>query len=228
VAATALWIWLNPRVFPGPRLTDNWASKAALGERVWPNRGRLPAPPHHRIMPHVQSAVSEASKSFVHHPRQAGSPGRSPSDHCRPIDQDGQMRILKPTAIYFALVFGTGFGLGIARVLWLVPRFGTRATELAEMPLMLVAIVLAAHGTSGYFAGGDRPASMLGVGLLAMGLVLAADLVVGVALRGMSPVEALVNRDLVSGTTYYAMLGLFAVMPWLLAHRRAAGDGTHS
>ncbi len=46
----ALWTWLNPRVFPEPRSTDNWASRGVLGERVWLNRGSVPVPSHHGSM----------------------------------------------------------------------------------------------------------------------------------------------------------------------------------
>jgi hypothetical protein len=56
-------------------------------------------------------------------------------------------RIAGGAATYFALVFGTGFLLGIIRVLWLVPIVGTRAAEPAEMPLMFVAIRSAARWT---------------------------------------------------------------------------------
>ncbi len=42
ILMTVLWIWLNPRVFPRPISTKNWASKAVLGERVWLNRIALP------------------------------------------------------------------------------------------------------------------------------------------------------------------------------------------
>ena len=50
------------------------------------------------------------------------------------------MRYLKAAAIYFALVFGAGCVLGPVRILWLVPRVGTRAAELIEMPIMLAVI----------------------------------------------------------------------------------------
>lgn len=44
---TVAWIWLNPRLFPVPASTNNWASKAVLGERVWLNRKTISIPAHH-------------------------------------------------------------------------------------------------------------------------------------------------------------------------------------
>ena len=48
------------------------------------------------------------------------------------------MQILKSGALYFALVFGAGFVFGTIRVLLVVPRIGTRTTELIEMPVMIL------------------------------------------------------------------------------------------
>jgi hypothetical protein len=39
------------------------------------------------------------------------------------------MRIMKAGMLYLALVFGAGFVLGPIRILWVVPRFGTRTAE---------------------------------------------------------------------------------------------------
>ncbi len=125
------------------------------------------------------------------------------------------MRLLKSTALYFALVFGAGFVLGAIRVPFLVPRVGDRLAELIEAPLMLGVILLAARWIARRFPGSRR--ELLATGLVALGFVLAADVVIGVTLRGMSLVEVFLNRDPVSGTMYYALLGLFAVMPWLLS-----------
>jgi hypothetical protein len=129
------------------------------------------------------------------------------------------MRLLKPAAVYFALVFGTGFVLGIARVLWLVPQLGRRFAELLEMPLMLVAIVLAARWTIRRFADASEPSTALRIGLLALGLLLLAEITLAVVLQGLSPVEVLVNRDPVSGTVYYAMLIVYALMPRFVTRR---------
>lgn len=34
VGLVIIWTWLNPRIFPEPKSTDNWASKVVLGERL--------------------------------------------------------------------------------------------------------------------------------------------------------------------------------------------------
>lgn len=47
VLLSALWIWLNPKVFPAPSSTKNWASFAVFGERVWMHRHQVPIPYFH-------------------------------------------------------------------------------------------------------------------------------------------------------------------------------------
>ena len=54
------------------------------------------------------------------------------------------MRILKAALTYFALVFGAGFVRRI-RILWVVPRVGTRVAELTEAPIMLGITIVAAQ-----------------------------------------------------------------------------------
>jgi hypothetical protein len=61
--------------------------------------------------------------------------------------QQNVMPILKAGVLYFALVFGAGFVLGTIRTLWIVPRLGTRMSELMETPIMLVITILAARWT---------------------------------------------------------------------------------
>jgi hypothetical protein len=58
VGLALLWTWYNPRLFPPPASTDNWASRAVLGERVWLNRRQVPVPERHRWMPHLLNLVS--------------------------------------------------------------------------------------------------------------------------------------------------------------------------
>jgi hypothetical protein len=129
--------------------------------------------------------------------------------------------LLKAAAIYFVMVFGAGFVLGPFRVLVLEPRVGTRVAELLEAPVMLVAIVMSGRWVGRRWGAGFGAMARLGVGLIAAGLVLVAEIAVGVGLRGMSVVEVLTGRDSVSGTVYCGLIALSAIAPWLFGWRSA-------
>ncbi len=85
------------------------------------------------------------------------------------------MQILKGRLLYFALAFGADFVLGTVRVLWLVPRLGTRAAELMEAPIMLVVTILAARWVAALRALPAAFATRIAVGCLALGLLLVAE-----------------------------------------------------
>jgi hypothetical protein len=129
------------------------------------------------------------------------------------------MRILKAGVLYFALVFGAGFVLGPIRILWLVPRYGTRMAELMEMPIMFVVTIVAAQWIVRRFAVPSSPSSRLGMGCVALTLLLVAEFTLVLWLRGLSISEYLASRDPVSGTVYYVMLGVFTIMPLFVARR---------
>jgi hypothetical protein len=129
------------------------------------------------------------------------------------------MKTLRLAGLYFALVFGAGFVFGTLRVSLLVPRLGDRVAELIEAPLMLGAIVLSAR----WLVQRQRvsPRSWLCAGLGAAALVLAADVGVGIGLRGLTLRQVFVDRDPVAGSVYYALIVVFALTPWLVARRAA-------
>lgn len=131
-------------------------------------------------------------------------------------------RIALRAAAYFGIVFGVGFLLGPIRVLWLEPRLGVRTAELIEAPFMLLAIVLAGRWVDRRLGDESGAAARLGVGVLAAGLVLGADVGVGVGLRGMSVVDVFTQRDPVSGPVYYALVALTAFAPWLAGRARGS------
>ncbi|MFI9652871.1 hypothetical protein [Guyparkeria halopsychrophila] len=126
------------------------------------------------------------------------------------------MKVIKAGTVYFLWVFAAGFALGVVRELWLAPWLGTRAAELAEMPVMLLVVVLSAHWTLRRFA---LPATMptrLATGMLAVGWLLLAEIALVLGLRGLTLAEYLGGRDPVAGTAYALSLLLMAAMPWLL------------
>ena len=129
------------------------------------------------------------------------------------------MPIVKAGVLYFALVFGAGFVLGTVRTLWIVPRVGTRTAELMETPIMLVVTIVAARWTVLRLSVPSVPSARLGMGGVALGLVLVAEFTLVLWLRGMSIREYLASRDPVAGTVYYVMLGVFAIAPLLVVRR---------
>ena len=91
--------------------------------------------------------------------------------------------------------------------------------ELMETPIMLVITILAARWTVRRLAVPSTPPARLGMGFVALGLLLVAEFTLVLWLRGLTIREYFASRDPVAGTVYYVMLAVFAVMPLLVARR---------
>ena len=128
-------------------------------------------------------------------------------------------RSLKAATSYFALTFSAGFVMGLIRVPFVQPRLGARLAELLEMPLMLLVIVFAARFVVRHFALPNIKLHRLAVGLLALHMMLGAELLLAVALQERSLSAYIASRDPISGLVYLGMLLLFALMPALLNRR---------
>lgn len=129
------------------------------------------------------------------------------------------MRSLKAGSLYFTLVFAAGFLLGAIRVTLLVPRLGARTAELMETPVMLLVSYGAARWVIRKLAVPFTLSSRLGMGAIALALLLAAEFGFVLWLRGMTVSQYFATRDPVSGTAYYVALGFFALMPMVVARR---------
>ena len=133
--------------------------------------------------------------------------------------EETMMRIMKAAVLYFILVFGAGFVLGPIRIMWIVPHFGTRIAELMETPIMFVVIIVAARWIVRRLAVPYTLSIRLGMGCVALGLLLVAEFTLVLWIRGLPISEYLASRDPVSGAVYYVMLCVFAIMPILVARR---------
>jgi len=91
--------------------------------------------------------------------------------------------------------------------------------ELMETPIMFIVIIVAARWIVRRLAVPSTPPSRVGMGCVALGLLLVAEFTLVLWLRGLSVSEYLASRDPVSGTVYYVMLGVLAMMPLLVARR---------
>ena len=129
------------------------------------------------------------------------------------------MVILRAGAVYFLLVFGAGFVLGVIRTLWVEPQVGARLAELSEMPLMLGVIILAARWTIRRLGVPARLPQRLGMGFLGLGLLVAAELALVVALRGMTLQDYFATTPTDAVELEGLMLGVFALMPLLVARK---------
>jgi hypothetical protein len=124
-------------------------------------------------------------------------------------------RILAAAVLYFLMVFGVGFALGPIRVLLLEPRLGLLGAVLCEAPLLLAAIIIASRIAPRVLTAAPSWGSLLSIGLIALAMQQVADVVVGVALRGLAASEQIARLATAQGTVYAILLILFAFMPIL-------------
>jgi len=129
---------------------------------------------------------------------------------------------VKAGALYFAVVFAAGFMLGIVRTLWVEPALGKRVAELAEMPIMLLVIIGAAAWVVRRRKIGAGRIIRLVVGIVGAALVLVAEALLVLSLRGQPISVYIREHDPVTGAVYLLLIGLMAVMPMLMVRRRKA------
>jgi len=129
------------------------------------------------------------------------------------------MRTLKVGALYFALVFAAGWVFGPIRELWVVPYFRRTAGLLFEVSLMLVVMIVAARWTIRHHAVSSAFKTRATVGLMALGMLLIAEVISARWLRGLSIADYLANFRSVSGGISLLLFVLFAAMPALVARR---------
>ena len=122
-------------------------------------------------------------------------------------------------------MFGAGFVLGVLRVLVVAPRLGEVRAELLEMPVMLVVVYFAARLVVDRFEI-ERVAVALAVGAIGLGLMLALEFTLVLAVRGLTFEAWYAGRYPAAFAAYLSGLAAFALMPLLirmLRGRRSRG-----
>jgi hypothetical protein len=85
-----------------------------------------------------------------------------------------------------------------------------------EMPIMLAVTIVAARWTVLRLSVPMMWSARLGMGCIALVLMLIAEFGFVLWIRGLSIKEYFATRDPVSGTAYYLLLIVFAIMPRLV------------
>jgi hypothetical protein len=124
-------------------------------------------------------------------------------------------RIGSAAAAYFGIVFAVGFVLGTLRVTVLVPNLGELVAVACELPLMLAASWWAAGYVLRRWPLPARPGPRLAMGMLALALLLAAELALDMVLGGRSAAEHFARYANPPEQIGLAAQVLFALMPWL-------------
>jgi len=100
---------------------------------------------------------------------------------------------LKPAliagSVYFGVLFALGFALGTVRVLMVAPRIGELAATAAEAPVMLLASWLACGWIVRRWSVPYRLSDRTVMGAWFLGLLLAAELLLGLTLFGRTAAE---------------------------------------
>lgn len=133
------------------------------------------------------------------------------------------MHTLKAGVIYFLPVFALGWVLGPIRVLWAVPHFGRLTPLLFEAVIMLIAMFVSARWVIRRFDVGSSLPATIGMGIVAVAILLPAEIAGALWVRGLSLRAYLASFANTPGIISLVMFLLFAAMPTLVTlfrHRR--------
>jgi hypothetical protein len=137
------------------------------------------------------------------------------------------MGALKAGVVFFLPVFAVGWVLGLIWELWAVPRFGRMTGTLLEAGLMVIVMVISALWIIRRFDLPRRLGTTITMGLIAVGLLLPAEIAGVVWVRGLSLREYLASFVTAPGVVSLLMFLVFGAMPTLVG-RLTAAVGQHN
>src|SRR5262249_49256857 len=109
-----------------------------------------------------------------------------------------------------------GWVLGPVRELWAVHHFGRAAATLLEAVIMLIAMVVVARWVIRWFAVPETTPATTRIGLVALGLLIPAEIAGVVFVRGLSLHDYFASFLTVPGVISLVVFLLFAAMPALV------------
>ncbi|MEQ1649262.1 MAG: hypothetical protein ABL898_11800 [Hyphomicrobiaceae bacterium] len=115
--------------------------------------------------------------------------------------------------VYFALVFAAAFMLGILRQMVIAPLVGAVAAVAIEMPVVLFISYLACRAVVAWFKLSEALYVRALVGVVAFGLLMAAELMLSNLLFGIGAADFIASFITLQGLIGFAGQVIFAMMP---------------
>lgn len=131
----------------------------------------------------------------------------------------GFVQVLKAGVIYFLIVVGAEFVLEVVRFQVVALHVNERLAEMLEIPNVLLATMIGARWVVDQFTLPPLPGIRLGVGLVALCLMLISEWTVIQALQSLSVEGYVTSQDAAVGTIPIGALGVLTVMPFLVGYR---------
>lgn len=131
----------------------------------------------------------------------------------------GLGQVLKTGVIYFLVAVGAEFVLEVIRLQVVALHIGEKLAEILEIPNVLLATMIGARWVVDRFTLPPLPGIRLGVGLVALCLMLISEWTVIQALQSLSVEGYVTSQDAAVGTIPIGALGVLTVMPFLVGYR---------
>lgn len=128
--------------------------------------------------------------------------------------------VTKAGVVYFAIVIAAGFVLGAIRTIGVAPIIGDTAAVLLELPLILAISFMAAGWSMQRYSSEWKVADGAAMGLVAFLLLMLAEVVLAIAVFGLTPSAHFEHWLTPAGAIGLAGQALFGAFPAIRAARR--------
>lgn len=127
----------------------------------------------------------------------------------------GLAQVLKAGAVYFLIAVGAEFVLEVIRLQLVALHVSERLADILEIPNVLLATVIGSRWVVDRFTLPPLPGIRLGVGLVALVLMLISEWTVIQALQSLSVEGYVAGQDAAVEPIPVGALGVLTVMPFL-------------
>lgn len=129
-------------------------------------------------------------------------------------------RAAAAAAVYFGIVFGLAFILGVVRTLFVAPRTGEVVAVLVETPIVLLISLFAAGWSIRRFSVGAKAPDRLTMGLVAFVLLMTAETALALVVFGRPATQQLASYATLAGAIGLLAQVAFGFIPLLAARPR--------